>query len=360
MIQNFDFSDRLARLIEKIIADEVDAILITKVANVTYFSGFRGDSSALLVGKNIRKLITDGRYIEQAVSETKNFTIVEQTEGLFKKIVEEIKISNCKRVGIEGRVMTVAERDYLAKELVGVEFQSIELDTLRQVKDAAEIDCIRRACEIADEAFKKILPVIKPNVCELDVAADLEYFMRRLGSERAAFDTIVASGWRSSLPHGIATDKKICAGDFVTIDFGATFNGYCSDITRTVCIGRASSEQRKIYNAVYSAQVYGLEVIAAGKSGVDVDAAVRKILEDAGYGDYFVHGLGHGVGLEIHEEPRLSKRSKCESLLPNMIVTDEPGVYIGNFGGVRIEDTVLVTAGKAQPLTHSPKNLIEL
>lgn len=360
MNTNFDFSDRLLRLYDKIAAEEVDAVLITKVANVTYFSGFRGDSSALLIGKNIRKLITDGRYTEQAVLQAKNFTLVEQTEGLYKKIVEELKISACKKIGVEGRVMTVAECDYLAEELKGVEFKSIELDALRQVKDAAEIDCIRKACEIADEAFAKILKVIKPDVREVDIAADLEYFMRRLGSERAAFDTIVASGWRGSLPHGTASDKKICAGELVTFDFGATFNGYCSDITRTICIGKASTEQRKIYDAVLDAQLYGLEVITAGKSGVEVDAAVRERLNTSGYGDYFVHGLGHGVGLEIHEEPRLSKLSKCENLLPNMIVTDEPGIYIGNFRGVRIEDTVLVTMGKAQALTHSPKTLIEL
>ena len=360
MNTNFDFSDRLVRLFDKIAAEEVDALLITKTANVTYFSGFRGDSSALLVGKNIRKLITDGRYIEQAALQAKNFTLVEQTEGLLKKIVEELKISHCKKIGVEGNVMTVAQRDYFAHELDGFEFKSVVLDTLRQVKDAAEIDCIRKACEIADAAFAKILPAIKPEVREVDIAAELEYFMRRLGSERAAFDTIVASGWRSSLPHGTASDKKICAGELVTFDFGATFNGYCSDITRTICVGRASSEQRKIYNAVLDAQAYGLEVITAGKSCVDGDAAVRERLKISGYGDYFVHGLGHGVGLEIHEEPRLSKHSKSENLLPNMIVTDEPGVYIGNFGGVRIEDTVLVTTGNAQPLTHSPKNLIEL
>ena len=351
---------RLINLNTKLAAEEVDAVLITKVPNVTYFSGFRGDSSALIIGKNVRKLITDGRYTEQAVREAKGFTLVEQTEGLRKKIVEELKLSGFKRVGIEGLVMTVAEHAYLKKELAGVEFKSLELDTLRQVKDAAEIDCIREACRIADETFTKVLPVIKPGVREFEVAAELEYFMRRLGSERAAFTTIVASGWRGALPHGTASDKKICAGELVTMDFGATFNGYCSDITRTICVGRASDKQRKIYNAVLDAQLYGLTVITAGKGGKDIDAAVRDRLTTAGYGDYFVHGLGHGVGLEIHEEPRLSKLSKCERLLPNMIVTDEPGVYLGNFGGVRIEDTVLVTAGEAQPLTRSPKNLIEL
>ena len=355
---SFDFTERLANLYEKISAEEVDALLITKVPNVSYFSGFRGDSSALLVGKNFRKLITDGRYTQQAKRETKNFQIVEHTEGLYKKLVEELK--GCKVVGVEGRVMTVAERDYLVEELKGVEFKSVELDNLRQIKDAAEIACIKKACEIADRAFEKILDFIKPNVREVEVAAELEYFMRKFGSERAAFDTIVASGWRGSLPHGIATDKKICAGELVTIDFGAVYNGYCSDITRTVAVGKISSEQKKIYNAVLSAQVYGLEVITSGKGGKDIDAAVRKVFEDAGYGKNFVHGLGHGVGLEIHEEPRLSKHSKIESLLPNMIVTDEPGLYFENFCGVRIEDTVLVTRGSAEPLTHSPKNLIEL
>ncbi len=360
MNTSFNFSGRLANLYDKIAAEEVDAFLITKQANVTYLSGFRGDSAVLFIGKNFRKLITDGRYIEQALNETKNFTLVEHTEGLYKKIVEEIKISGCKKIGFEGLVMTVAEHSYLKKELPNVEFKSVELDTLRQVKDAAEIAQIRRACKIADDAFEKILEFIKPDVREIEVAAELEYIMRRLGSEAAAFTTIVASGWRSALPHGTATDKKICAGELVTIDFGATFNGYHSDITRTVCVGKASAEQRKIYNLVLDAQLYGLEIITAGKGGKELDAAVRDRLTNAGYGRFFVHGLGHGVGLEIHEEPRLSKRSKCEKLFPNMIVTDEPGIYIANFGGVRIEDTILVTAGKAKPLTHSPKTLIEL
>lgn len=360
MNTNFDFANRLANLREKLQTEDVDALLVTKNANVTYFSGFRGDSSALLFGKNFRRLVTDGRYTEQAVNESRNFVIVEQTEGLLKKIVEEIKTLGCRRVGIEGIVMTVAQHAYLAKELAGVEFKSIELDTLRQVKDTAEIAHIHEACRIADNAFTKILEFIKPNMREVDVAAELEYYMRRFGSEKVAFTTIVASGWRSSLPHGSATDKKICAGDFVTLDFGATFGGYRSDITRTICVGRANDEQRKIYNAVLNAQLHGLEVITAGKSGVEVDAAVRERLETAGYGKFFVHGLGHGVGLEIHEEPRLSRLSTCEKLLPNMIVTDEPGVYLANFGGVRIEDTVLVTGDSAQPLTRSPKNLIEL
>ena len=360
MNAQFDFSGRLAKLYDKLSAEEVDAVLITKVANVTYLSGFGGDSSALLVGKNFRRLITDGRYIEQARQQAKNFALVKQTEGLSKKLVEEIKSAGAKIVGVEANVMTVAQRDYLARELNGVEFKSLELDTLRQVKDAAEIEMIRKACAIADDAFAQVLQVIKPNVREVEVAAELEYFMRRFGSEKTAFTTIVASGVRGSLPHGVATDKKIQSGEFVTLDFGATFNGYRSDITRTVVVGKSSVEQRKMYDAVFDAQAYGLEVITEGKSGKDVDAAVRERLKVSGYEKYFVHGLGHGVGLEVHEEPRLSRLSKCEHLLTGMIVTDEPGVYVANFGGVRIEDTVLVTDGRAEPLTRSPKTLIEL
>ena len=360
MNTNFDFSGRLANLCDKLSAEQVDAVLITKVANVTYLSGFGGDSSALLVGKNFRRLVTDGRYTEQAKRQAKNFAIVEQTDGLYKKLVDEIKSAGAKIIGVEGNVMTVAQRDFLARELDGVEFKSLELDTLRQVKDAAEIEKIRKACEIADDAFEKVLDVIRPNVREIEVAAELEYFMRKLGSEETAFTTIVASGWRGSLPHGVASDKKIQSGELVTLDFGATFNGYRSDITRTVAVGKISSEQRKIYDAVHDAQLFGLEVITAGKSGKEIDSAVRERLKASGYEKFFVHGLGHGVGLEIHEEPRLSRLSKCEHLLPNMIVTDEPGVYIENFGGVRIEDTVLVKDGLSEALTRSPKTLIEL
>ncbi|MCR5834276.1 MAG: Xaa-Pro peptidase family protein [Selenomonadaceae bacterium] len=357
---SFDFYGRLKNLRDKLEHDNLDAVIVSKEANVTYYSGFRGDSTVLIIGKNFKLLITDGRYTEQARQQAKDFALIEQNEGLYKKIADEIKILGCKKIGVEGLVMTISQHNYLRKNTDSVEFKLIELDTLRQVKDSAEVEKIRRACEIADGAFEKILSVIKPGISELDIAADLEYFMRRLGSEKPSFTTIVASGWRGSLPHGTATDKIVQSGELVTMDFGATFEGYCSDITRTICVGHASDEQRKIYNAVLDAQLYGLEIISAGKSGSEIDSVVRQRLTDNGYGEYFIHGLGHGVGLEIHEEPRLSRLSKCKNLRPNMIVTDEPGAYIEKFGGVRIEDTVLVTEDKAQPLTRSVKTLIEL
>ena len=360
MNMEFNFSARLENLTKKILSEEVDAVLVNKTANIFYFSGFRGDSSVLLIGKNFRKLITDGRYTEQAEQQTKNFEIVQQTEGLYKKIEEEIKSCGIKKIGFEGKVLTFAEHNHLKENLPAVELKSVELDELRQIKDAAEISLIRRACEIGDKAFAEILNFIKPNVTEFEVAAELEYFMRKFGAEKNSFDTIVASGIRGSLPHGTASDKKISAGEFVTMDFGAIFGGYCSDMTRTIFVGKASDNQKKIYNAVLEAQLHGLEVIKVGKGGKEIDSAVRTKLDQAGLGKYFTHSLGHSLGIEVHEEPRLSRLSKCESLQENMLVTDEPGIYIPKVGGIRIEDTVLVTKDGAETLTHSPKNLIEL
>ena len=355
---NFDL--RLENLLKKISTEEIDAVLISKTANLFYFSGFRGDSAVLLIGKNFRKLITDSRYTEQAEQQTKNFEIVKHTEGLFKKIEEEIKNLKIKKLGFEGKVLTFAEYSHLKENLPTVELKSVVLDELRQIKDAAEISLIRKACKIGDRAFAEILNFIKPNISEYEVAAELEYLMRKFGAEKNSFDTIVASGVRGSLPHGTASDKKISAGEFVTMDFGAIFGGYCSDMTRTIFVGKASENQKKLYNAVLDAQLHGLKVIKIGKGGKEIDAAVRTKLEQAGLGEYFTHSLGHSLGIEVHEEPRLSKLSTCESLQENMLVTDEPGIYIPKVGGIRIEDTVLVTKNGAEPLTESPKNLIEL
>ena len=195
---------------------------------------------------------------------------------------------------------------------------------------------------------------------EYEVATELEYYMKKLGSERPAFTTIVASGVRGALPHGVATDKLINNGEFVTIDFGAVYKGYHSDITRTFCMGTANDKQREIYDIVLHAQLLGLQEITPDKSGKEVDFPVRQYIKEAGYGEFFSHGLGHGVGLEIHELPRLSPLSPTKALKENMIVTDEPGIYVPDFGGVRIEDTVLVTANGCQALTQSDKRLIEI
>ena len=356
----FNFSARIERLLQKISGEQVDAILIRKPENLFYFSGFNGDSSCLFISKNFLKLITDGRYSEQAATQAKNFEIIKQTDGLFPKIADEVKNSAVKKIAFEGKFFTFDEYSTLQEKIPNVEFKSVEVDSLRQIKDAAEISCIRQACAVADKAFAEILNFVRAGIREVEVAAELEYFMRKFGSERAAFDTIVASGVRSSLPHGRASEKIIADGELVTMDFGAVVDGYHSDMTRTFCVGKSSARQREIYHAVLDAQLYGLEIIKVGVSGKAADEAVRNRLKDLGFAEYFTHSLGHSLGLEIHEEPRLSPRSTCERLEENMLVTDEPGIYIPNFGGVRIEDTVLVTANGAEVLTHSPKEFISL
>ncbi|MBR6403426.1 MAG: aminopeptidase P family protein, partial [Eubacterium sp.] len=245
-------------------------------------------------------------------------------------------------------------------------FKEIELkplnDTLmkpRQIKSLEEIELLRRAERIGDLAFDDILEILKPGMTELEVAAELEYSMKKHGAEGFSFDTIAASGKNSSMPHAIPSEKKLENGDFLTMDFGCIYKGYCSDMTRTVCIGKADDEQKKIYNIVLSAQLAVLEELRPGMMCKDVDRIARDYITAQGYGEYFGHGLGHGVGLYIHESPAFNTRD-TSIVRPGMIETDEPGIYLPDRFGVRIEDMILITESGCEPLAHSPKNLIEL
>lgn len=355
-------ADRLARLRAFARERGADAVVVGKAANLQYFSGFRGDDALLLVSCRDALLVTDARYTEQAAAEAPLYEIVEQKKGLLPRAAECILAHGWKRLAFEGSAMSYSDYAKLGALLSGgaaLELP-VDLSALRVIKDAEEIACIRKAAQIADAAFSDILAFLRPGISEQAVAARLESTMRSLGSERPAFPTIVASGVRGSLPHGTATEKLIVAGEFVTMDYGAVYRGYCSDMTRTVCVGRASGAQRALYETVRSAQALGVSLVKPGASGKGVDAAVRAALSDAGYGARFGHGLGHSLGLEIHEEPRLSPSSVCERLEPGMIVTVEPGVYLPGEGGLRIEDTVLVTETGGEPLTASSKELIEL
>ena len=349
---------RISALISLVKENKLSAMLVSKEENVRYLSGFSGDSATLIITPEKKILVTDGRYTEQAGLEAKDFEIIEQTEGLWRKTAETILSLKIKKIGFEGKHLTYTVHAALKKLLPKVELVHISLENFREVKDEEEISLIQKACDIADFAFEEVLKFIRPGLKEFEVAAFLENAMRNRGSEKAAFDTIVASGVRGSLPHGISTEKLIISGEFVTMDFGATYKGYASDITRTVAVGAATEEMRNVYGAVLKAQESVLPKIKTGASGVELDAFARKVLGE--YEKYFAHSLGHGVGLEIHEEPRLSKKSKCLSLKKNMIVTDEPGVYIEGKFGVRIEDTVLVTDNGGVRLTKSDKKLVEL
>ena len=355
------YKNRLHHLREFLHDQGLDGVVISKLENLHYFSGFTGDDSMLVIGMNTAQLVTDFRYVEQAQQEAPDFCVRRQENGLLRRVGELINEEGMQKVGFEGKNLCFDWHGKIKGFLHDVDFStSISLDALRQVKSAEELACIRKAMAIGDEAFDYICTYIRPGIAENDVAAALENVMRAKGSQCPSFATIVASGKRGSLPHGTATEKLINVGEFVTMDYGAVYKGYHSDMTRTVCVGSADEKQRKIYDLVLRGQRLGVSLVKPGASGKAVDGAVRQLFKQAGYDKYFGHGLGHSVGLEIHEEPRLSPSSTCEALEENMLVTVEPGIYIPDWGGVRIEDTVAVTREGCEILTHSPKELIEL
>lgn len=350
---------RLDKLRQLLRDQKIDAMVIQKPENRCYFSGFTGSAGLLVVTEAVANLITDFRYVEQAGKQAPLYEVVRHGPNIYETLGERISSLNIKRIGFEADFVTWDGHSSLANNMKGCELLPQRLDPLRMVKDADELAHIRKAVDIADKAFSHIIDFIKPGLREVDVAIELEFCMRRLGAEKTAFDIIVASGVRSSLPHGRASEKVIETGDFVTMDFGAVYNGYHSDITRTVVIGQASGKQKEIYHIVQEAQLLGLKAVQAGRFGKDVDDVARKVITEAGYGQFFGHGLGHGLGLVIHEDPRLSPMGNIV-LEANMTVTVEPGIYLPDWGGVRIEDTVVVTAAGCEILTASSKQLIEL
>lgn len=348
---------RLQSLRELLRNSELDGVIITKPENRVYYSGFTGSSGLLLITFNDAKLLTDFRYIEQAGKQAPDFQIIRHGSDMFETLQNQLRLSGLEKVGFEGDYITWDSHKRLNE--IAPQAVSVHLDGVRMVKDEAELALIKRAVELADNAFTHILPFFKPGVRERDIALELEFHMRKNGAEKSAFDIITASGTRSALPHGQASDKIIAVGDLVTMDFGAVYQGYHSDITRTVVIGKAAPKQREIYELVLTAQLAGVAAIVPGIPCREVDAVARTIISEAGYGEFFGHGLGHGLGLAIHEEPRLSPPSEV-ILASGMVVTVEPGIYLPDWGGVRIEDTVVVSSAGAKVLTASSKKLIEL
>ncbi len=338
---------------------DIEAFVIYKFVNVTYITGFTGDDSVALVTHDKAIFITDGRYTEQAQKEVKDFEVIEHKTGIKEVLKEYIKTLEIKKLAFEENISYGQYREL--KELLEIELipQANLVETLRMVKDEEEIENIKKAQNITDRAFEHLLKFIKVGMTEKEVALELEYFMKKQGAEDLSFDTIVASGKRSSLPHGKASEKVIEKGDFVTIDFGCKVGGYCSDMTRTIVMGKASEKQKEIYNIVLEAQQKAIDNIRAGITSKEADLLARSVIEEKGYGQYFSHSLGHGVGLEVHEAPSLSFK-KEEILKEGAIVTVEPGIYIPDFGGVRIEDMVLLKEDGVINLTKSPKYLIEL
>lgn len=339
-----------------------DGIMLNSPHSMRYFSGFSGGEGVALITPEKRMLFTDSRYTEQATNETKDkgYSVIETNDPL-SNAGDEIFALGLAEVLFEDAEVSVLEYNKLCEKAQKTKFVSgsQQISMTRMVKTEEELEKIEIAEGIACDAFENILGIIKPGISENEIALELEYFMRKNGGEGVAFETIAISGKKTSLPHGRPSDKKIEKGDFVTMDFGCIYKGYCSDMTRTVVVGRASGEQRKIYEIVRAAQQRGLESICAGVLSSDADAAARRIIEDAGYGKNFGHSLGHGVGLLIHELPNLSPRSSV-ILEENMVVTCEPGIYIEGFGGVRIEDMVCVKKNGIKNFTRADKKLIEL
>lgn len=353
----------LEKVMDFLKEQKVDAILVADGFNMRYLSGFTGATGYLYLSERQQAILTDGRYTLQAREEGAGFSVVEisSARGYGECLNDLIRQDQVGSLGFEDGVMTYGAVEKLKEELKPVRFISLGdgLAGFRRIKQAREIAWMAKAEALGDEAFTYILGELKPGVTELEIAAKLEYFIKTHGAEGLSFPSIVASGIHSSMPHATPSHKELQRGDFVTLDFGCRYHGYCSDMTRTVVLGKADDRQKEIYKIVLEAQRTGLKTVRAGIPGSQADRAARDVIERAGYGECFGHSLGHSVGLEIHEKPALSVK-ETSILEPGMVVTVEPGIYVPGFGGVRIEDMVVVTEDGCRNLTGSGKELIEL
>ncbi len=355
---------RLARFQRELCVLGADGAIISSELNIRYLCGFDYTDGYLLILRNRAFLLTDFRYAEAARLAVSGFEVTVPTDGMFSAINAIAKENGARVLAIEDTEVPVSTFSKMRDSMPDVSLATGASDVLanmRTVKDADELALIIKAQSITDAAFDHILGFITPDKTEREVALELEFFMRGHGAEACAFDTIAVSGAASSLPHGVPSDKKLSHG-FLTMDFGAKYAGYCSDMTRTVVIGKADEEMKRVYNTVLSAQLAALDGIREGMSCREADAIARIVINNAGYGKCFGHSLGHGVGLFIHEAPSFSPKAKDGSVLRRgNVVTVEPGIYIEGKYGVRIEDMIAVDdRGIIINLTHSPKHLIEI
>lgn len=352
---------RLEKLFE--VFEGADCVLITSDINRRYFTGMRSSAGVVLAFPEKAYLLIDFRYIEKARATVTDAEVIEMKK-LYPQLMELFTKHNAQSVAIESEVMTVKELNAYEHFFTDIHFVhndslSNAIASLRMTKDEEEIACIQKAQEIAEKALDEVMGFIKAGVTEREIALELNRLMFAYGAEDLSFDTIVLSGANTSMPHGVPSDKKIEEGEFVLMDFGAVYNGYHSDMTRTVCVGEPTDEMRTVYDTVLQAQLAGIEAARAGILGSDLDKVSRDIIEQAGYGECFGHSLGHGVGMEIHEKPNASPNYKLP-LCDGAVVTIEPGVYIAGKFGVRIEDFVILTENGCKNLTKSAKNLISL
>ena len=350
---------RLEAVQAKLAERELDALLVSNLVNVRWLTGFTGTNGAAVVGAGAPRFVTDFRYLTQAAAQLDAVWEREIETDLLKRVVEGLPAGPL-RLGFDDAHVTVRQHEQLERLVAERDVELVAaggiVEALRAVKDPDEIARIRAAAALADEAFEEVVGAGIVGRTEREVALDLEIAMRRRGAERASFAPIVAAGEHGALPHAVPRDVPIPAGTLVVIDWGAQLDGYASDCTRTVATGELDPRDRAVYDTVLSAQETALEAVRAGPTGQEVDAVAREIIDAAGHAEHFGHGLGHGVGMEVHEGPRLSKQGK-EPLATGNIVTVEPGIYVPGAVGVRIEDLVAVTDDGAEVLTSFPKQL---
>ena len=357
-----DYQGRLERLRAEVRRAKLDALLITHMPNVRYVCGFTGSSGVLLVEPDRAVLFTDGRYIQQAKGEVSNATIRIVKGSLLVAAASGMRAAKGRATGFEAERLPVAGWRQIQSALPRgwkLRATTTVIERLRMVKEAAEIELIRSAVQVGSRIFQRVLPSIRSGATEAAIAGKIEYAARQVGADKMSFETIVASGPRSALPHGVASRSRLPSRGFVVLDFGVILAGYCSDMTRTVHAGKPNKRSRYIYQAVLDAQLKAIGTVRAGATAGQVDRAARTALGKAGLGRFFTHSCGHGLGLEIHEPPRLGKGQQ-EPLQPGMVVTVEPGVYLPNHGGVRIEDVVVVTEHGCEVLTPTTKELVVL
>ncbi len=353
-------AQRLQKLRQKLVESELDAILISQLENLRYLSGFTGSSGWLLVSSDSAILATDFRYLEQAKKQaSSDFRVIQIKDGIpqwFPKLMAEVE---AKVLGFEANNLCFANYQRLVEEASKLQIQLTPtqglVGALRAVKEEEELKCLEKAVELADAAVEYISSKIHPGMKEKEVAWEIEKFLRERGSEAIPFNIIVASGPNSALPHAEPTERLICAHEPIIIDLGAWVEGYCSDISRTICLGSPDQTFVEIYDLVLEAQLAAIAELKVGITGEQIDHLARTLIEQRGYGDAFGHGLGHGVGLAAHEEPRLGSNS-TSVLAQGMVFTIEPGVYLPGWGGVRIEDMVTLEQGKPRVLTKARKD----
>lgn len=342
----------------------IDGAIITSDLNRRYFTDMKSSAGTLLITRKSARFIIDFRYIEKASKIITDFDVILQADDLHQQIADFFAGENAKNIAVESNFVTMQSYNKYCDKLKELHITNDNqlsdiITRLRAIKSTQEVDCMRKAQDITDKAFLHICDFIKAGQTELEIAIELEYTMKKLGATGLAFDSIVVSGVNSSLPHGVPSSKKVEQGDFITMDFGASYDGYCSDMTRTVAIGKISEEQQKVYDTVLKAQLMSIEAIKVGKKYSEIDAVARDYIYAQGYEGCFGHGLGHSLGLFIHEDPRFSY--SCHEIIePNVMITVEPGVYLKGKFGVRIEDMLLITENGVDILTKSEKKLITL